>query len=359
MFLSAAGLGVVLEKRACGFVWRAETNPPTNWTFDLGALANTTLLANTSSWNYSLGVCGEAADVCRPANCSEADAASCVPLAHSSSAGVAVQTSALAPVPPSSMACGAGPCTPVCNVLGAANASSGNATWRGAEWAVEKLWSAGAPNAGGVVATFVDGTGDMPFYAAASPYAPVACGAASQEKMPRALHVHVVCDPSAEAPALAAAGGAADDECPVYLTLKTRAACFNFAWRTGPWSWCHSNASGAWVETRKVECKEAANQSTSSDAALCDAKRKPLATVPCAPPPPTGLSSAGITMLVLASCCLTSAVVAMATLVVKQQREMRARRAAIGAGLYGAEHESYAQLRPPRGGYYAAQQEGL
>ena len=63
MFLSAAGLGVVLEKRACGFVWRAETNPPTNWTFDLGALANTTLLANTSSWNYSLGVCGEAADV--------------------------------------------------------------------------------------------------------------------------------------------------------------------------------------------------------------------------------------------------------------------------------------------------------
>ena len=64
-------------------------------------------------------------------------------------------------------------------------------------------------------------------------------------------------------------------------------------------------------------------------------------------------------MLVLASCCLTSAVVAMATLVVKQQREMRARRAAIGAGLYGAEHESYAQLRPPRGGYYAAQQEGL
>ena len=108
MFLSAAGLGVVLEKRACGFVWRAETNPPTNWTFDLGALANTTLLANTSSWNYSLGVCGEAADVCRPANCSEADAASCVPLAHSSSAGVAVQTSALAPVPSSSMACGAG-----------------------------------------------------------------------------------------------------------------------------------------------------------------------------------------------------------------------------------------------------------
>ena len=97
--LGAAGLGVVLEKRACGFVWRAETNPPTNWTFDLGALANTTLLANTSSWNYSLGVCGEAADVCRPANCSEADAASCVPLAHSSSAGVAVQTSALAPVP--------------------------------------------------------------------------------------------------------------------------------------------------------------------------------------------------------------------------------------------------------------------
>ena len=82
--------------------------------------------------------------------------------------------SALAPVPPSSMACGAGPCTPVCNVLGAANGSSGNATWRGAEWAVEKLWSAGAPNAGGVVATFVDGTGDMPFYAAASPYAPVA-----------------------------------------------------------------------------------------------------------------------------------------------------------------------------------------
>ena len=68
-FALHGALGAVLEKRPCGFVWRAETNPPTNWTFDLAALRNTTLAANTSSWQYSLGMCGEAVDACRPANC--------------------------------------------------------------------------------------------------------------------------------------------------------------------------------------------------------------------------------------------------------------------------------------------------
>jgi hypothetical protein len=330
LLLLGAGASVLPSAALCGLSW---SSADAEWSLDFSDVNCTYSTAPTGPWQYHIVPCDEGhsmAPTCRPVHCNPDGSCSALDPPMPVADGVAVEFSLANAQPPADCLHNGTTCTRTCNVLAGPATTR---TWTPCDMRTcGTTWNATAPNEAGVVIVF--GNEPAPWYWE-QPDGPLEppkriVGA-------RRLKLRLLCDADASVPQLDPPAGGAEGplDSLIFPTLRTAAACFDFAWRvaedaSAPCERVPPSTSfpSGGARRRNVTCEETRGRSTATHlASLCDTPR-PAGAVDCAPGADDDGGHLGgwpLAFLVLGVLMLVGGVSAAAWVLVLQHRRIALR----------------------------------